>query len=299
MSGTGERPTLVVSASANGADAPTADFSLELAEAKPTAGAVVYDAASALGLDVDVAFTQTGAQAVYSYSKGDDATAKPEVSSSCSVTVSELSSHWATGQVACRNLLAAQTSADATLPDGSRGRASATIAFDCPIRAFSAPMPGSGGSESSAGSSSGGSSSFGGTDAGGTAGTAAVGGTLGVGGTAEKPKSCHGVVQSCALTSVGLCSSVLGCSTSGKCGGVSFGCYGYSQYSCGGQQGCVWYSSSKYCSGSAWSCNLFHGSASCVYQEGCHWDDTCEGIATDCSLLSEGSCASQPGCSWD
>jgi len=286
------RTTLDVLASVPSGDAPAADFSLGLLEVKPLA--TVYDGSSEL--DVDVAFTQTGGGgAVYRYAAGVDSSAGTNVSSSCSVTISELSERWAVGQVACRNLLATATSADSTLPDGSRGRASATIAFDCPIQVRSANDPGGAG-----GTSTGGRGNNGGGGSTSSAGSTGISGTTGVGGSVSPPKSCHGVASPCLLQASASCESVQGCSRSGECTGSSRSCYGYFEASgCYGQQGCYWSSLSKNCQGSSWSCDLFDGSSSCISQSGCDWEESCDGVATPCSLLGEFTCASQPGCRWD
>jgi len=291
-------PRLDVFASVAGSDAPSADFSLELLEAKPLSEATVYDGSVDLMLEVNVAFTQTGGGPVYRYATGADSSTAIESSHSCSVTVSELSERRAVGQIACRNLLSTASSADVTLPDGSRGRASATVAFDCPLWARSAPEPGgTGGSSSTGGRGSVGGSSTGGSS---TGGSTSVAGTTGTGGSASPPKSCHGVPTACSLRGSLSCELGQGCARKSECTGVSRSCYAYFEASgCYGQEGCYWSSLSKNCQGSSWSCDLFDGSSSCISQYGCDWSESCDGVATPCSLLSEFTCTSQLGCSWD
>lgn len=294
----GSGSVLVVEASRSSARVPAASFELQVDNV-----AAFEKELSHTGLDtplLDVLVALPSDDAAYVYGFGADTVSVPAVYSSCTATVSKLSQRWATGQLACRNLVATSLSADAPAAGAVPPRASATIAFDCPVVVTSAPEPGgAGGSSGGTGGtfSSGGIDSSGG-GAGAAASGSAAGGFAGSGGSGT-PKSCHGVVASCLTRSSATCSLVKGCSTSGECGGVSSSCYGRSMYSCSSQEGCYWSGVSKLCSGSAWSCSLFSGSYGCNLQEGCNWRTTCDGVATSCILLSEYECTSQPGCTWD
>ncbi|HVU05995.1 MAG TPA: hypothetical protein VHE30_29800 [Polyangiaceae bacterium] len=139
----------------------------------------------------------------------------------------------------------------------------------------------------------------GGTESGGASagGAFGAGGFIGSSGGAAPVAHCAGSPTPCSLLGSATCETVTGCSTGGVCDGyVEYCSSQFYSSSCYRIQGCVWSSYSNYCSGIAWSCDLFDGPATCGGQPGCSWTSTCEGTPTPCSLLSESNCASVPGC---
>lgn len=110
---------------------------------------------------------------------------------------------------------------------------------------------------------------------------------------------CEGSATSCSIVPDSLCSSQLGCRLDGECRGFATSCYSiFTSYSCYGQDGCVWNSSTRRCSGLVRSCSGYYGRVSCGGQDGCSWDDSCAGSARPCILLSEAECGRQRGCYW-
>lgn len=294
----GARYLLSVAASRSSGKAPAASFAVELDDLTEAEAELPYLSAEQSRVEVDVALESEGTS--YFYYFGRDGVSSPPASSTCLLSLTQLSEQWASGQLSCRGLLASPLSPDAA-SNGAPGRASATVTFDCPVALKSTPGPGgtggtSGGSGGSSPAGGGGNVSGSGGSGGATAGSDPGGGT---GGSIATPESCHGLAPTCSSRSYATCSSVRGCSVSGECTGVSRGCYSiYSSYSCTSQQGCYWSSLNQNCSGSSRSCRSFSGSLSCVSQEGCDWEDTCEGVSTSCLLLGEYDCELQPGCSW-
>jgi hypothetical protein len=108
---------------------------------------------------------------------------------------------------------------------------------------------------------------------------------------------CAGVATSCSSLLDVQCSSVMGCTSGGTCGGSATICgFIFSDFSCVSQQGCVWSSSSNTCEGFAWTCDTFNGVGSCDNQQGCSWTPGCAGNALACALIPTTECTKQPGC---
>ena len=177
-----------------------------------------------------------------------------------------------------------------TIPNEAFGGAGATVGSPGGVYNYAgAPSSGTGGA--------------GGLLTGGAGGVLATGGALATGGIwlstgGSSPVAyCTGSATPCSLLGNSQCVTAKGCDLVGSCDGFAESCSSqFYSSTCYGVQGCYWSSYSMYCSGSARSCSLFSGSASCVGQPGCHWSDSCDGVVTLCSLLSEVDCDSQPGC---
>lgn len=104
----------------------------------------------------------------------------------------------------------------------------------------------------------------------------------------------------CSLLSESQCWSVLGCHDSGYCSGVPSSCSSQSyQFECEDLKGCYWSSSSKSCTGVAYSC-AGTTSYACTDQKGCVWSAACSGTPYECDGQSTYSlCTSTPGCTWE
>jgi hypothetical protein len=135
---------------------------------------------------------------------------------------------------------------------------------------------------------------------GGAGGFLATGGTSPSTGGASPVAYCTGVATPCSLLATSQCAVAQGCRMDGTCEGFAESCSSqFYSSTCYGVQGCYWSSYSMYCSGSSRSCSLFSGSSTCIGQPGCRWEESCGGVVTPCSLLSEFQCDNQPGCRVD
>jgi hypothetical protein len=111
---------------------------------------------------------------------------------------------------------------------------------------------------------------------------------------------CSGFI-SCFEATLPECAATPGCRIVQACDGIARSCSSFfDRFSCSGQRGCYWSSSSNSCTGVANSCSLI-SEFSCTDQEGCRLrDDRCSGVANqNCSDFTTASaCSRQSKCSW-
>jgi hypothetical protein len=103
----------------------------------------------------------------------------------------------------------------------------------------------------------------------------------------------------CSLLGASQCENTLGCYANGDCSGTPYSClsYDYLPTSCSYHDGCYYSYSSDYCNGTPYSCGGYADVYGCEGQDGCYWQDSCDGVAFSCSSLTVEDCTEQPGCS--
>ncbi len=108
--------------------------------------------------------------------------------------------------------------------------------------------------------------------------------------------TCKGSAFSCFSAGLlGQCNQQRGCREDQECEGLAQFCSSiFSRFECQDHPNCSWLDFSGRCSGIAASC-FTQSKFNCEKIPGCRLRDTCEGVATSCSLVGAG-CDTQAGC---
>lgn len=110
---------------------------------------------------------------------------------------------------------------------------------------------------------------------------------------------CTGSALPCGGRTETECFASLGCNENfGTCSGIVESCFSqFSSYGCYSILGCSWDSSTQSCYGSAESCDLMAGEATCGLQPGCSWaPGSCSGTPEACDQVPAALCSESPGC---